>query len=278
MHEKPLKQRVKAHWEDETCGTRYGSSQSQKMWLDEIAKKRYELEPHIPVFADFENAKGKRVLEIGVGAGTDFENWVKHGAEATGIDLTEAAIEITKKRMAEKNIPASKYNLLVADAENLPFKNNEFDIVYSWGVLHHTPDTEKAFKEALRVLKPGGKLKAMIYHSQSITGFLLWTKNCLFKGNLSKSIKQAIFENLESPGTKSYSIGEAEKMLAQIGFAEIKLQTKLCAGDLLEIKPSKKYQSYFYKIFWKIYPRWLVRALGDKFGLELLIKAVKPHV
>lgn len=271
---KHLKTAVKEHWESETCGTRYGSSSSTKERLDEIEKARYGLEPFIPEFADFASGRGKKVLEIGVGAGVDFANWIKCGANATGVDLTEAAVKLTRQRLDGNNIIGT-YDLFVADAENLPFKDNEFDIVYSWGVLHHTPDTFRAFEEALRVLKPGGEIKAMIYHVPSWTGFLLWVQTCLLKGRPFKSIKKAIFNNLESPGTKAYTVNEARKMLKKIGFHDIHLKTKLCAGDLLKIKPSRKYQSRIYKIIWRLYPRWLIELIGDCFGLDLLIKAKK---
>lgn len=262
-----LKKAVKAHWEDETCGVRYG---------DELERIRYELEPHIPAFAGFAKAKGKKVLEIGVGAGVDFCEWIRHGAHATGIDLTEAAVKFTRERLDANNIKPHQYRLLAADAENVPFADNEFDVVYSWGVLHHTPETAKAFKETFRVLKPGGLLKAMIYHVPSWTGFLLWMQHCLLKGRPWKSLRYALFHHLESPGTKAYTLAEARLFLETIGFHNIHLETKLCAGDLLEIKPSKKYQGLLYKLIWKLYPRWLVRLLGDRFGLELLIKATKP--
>ena len=269
-----LKKSVKQHWEDETCGTRYG---------DEICSDRYKLEPYIHPFADFASGKNKKVLEIGVGAGCDFEHWISAGAIATGIDLTEAAIKETEKRFEHYHpakrgagkLQAVSYKLFVADAENLPFSDNEFDIVYSWGVLHHTPDTFRAFSEAFRVLKSGGVLKAMIYHIPSWTGALLWIQHCLLKGKFWHSMAWAIFHHLESPGTKAYTVKKAREMLTEIGYKNIHLKTKLCAGDLLEIKPSKKYQSAIYKIIWKLYPRFLVKLFGDRFGLNLLITATK---
>ncbi|MBI2637974.1 class I SAM-dependent methyltransferase [Candidatus Peregrinibacteria bacterium] len=266
MDKNTLKQAVKTHWEDETCGIRYG---------EEIEQGRYELEPHIPSFAQFSKAKWKKVLEIGVGAGVDFLEWIRHGAHATGIDLTEAAIKHTRERLEAHNIKPHQYRLLASDAEKLPFADREFDIIYSWGVLHHTPDTTQAFKEALRVLKPGGILKAMIYHIPSWTGFLLWIQHCLLKGRPWKTSRYALFHYLESPGTKAYTLQEARILLEAVGFQNIHLETKLCAGDLLEIKPSKKYQGRVYRLIWKFYPRWFVRLLGHRFGLELLITAKK---
>lgn len=273
MKNSNLKTAVKQHWEAETCGTRYGSSSDRALWLKEIAQARYSLEPHIPEFADFASGKGKRVLEIGVGAGVDFSNWVKHGARATGIDLTESAISLASERLTHDGIASDQYQLLVSDAEQLPFGDNEFDIVYSWGVLHHTPDTFAAFREAFRVLKPGGVMKVMIYNLHSWTSLLIWLRRGLIKGNLS--LRTAIFENLESPGTKVFTLRETRDSLAKIGFDNIKLSTKLCAGDLLLTKPSSKYQSRLDRIAWKFYPRWLVKLLGDRFGLELLIIAKK---
>jgi ubiquinone/menaquinone biosynthesis C-methylase UbiE len=271
-----LKSKVHAHWEKETCGTRYGLSKSRKDYFDEITQTRYTLEPYILDFANFPQAKGKRVLEIGVGAGTDFYHWVSNGAIATGIDLTESAIALTRERLELSQVPSNSYELRVADAENLPFEDQKFDIIYSWGVLHHTPNTELAFKEVFRILKPGGILKAMIYHIPSWTGWMLWVQHALLKAKLFQPVKQVIFNHLESPGTKAYTVAEARRMLMSIGFEQISISTKLGSGDLLMIKPSLKYQSAIFRLIWKLYPRWLVKMMGDRFGMCLMIEATRP--
>ena len=271
-----LKTEVKGHWEKETCGTRYSDEADRKSYFDEISASRYELEPYIPSFADFQSANGKTVLEIGVGAGADFQNWCEHAAHATGIDLTERAISLTGERLSLNSVAPEKYTLLATDAENLPFDDDSFDIVYSWGVLHHTPDTDRAFREAFRVLKPGGSIKAMIYHDPSWTALMLYAQHALFRGKPKTKIRDVVFQHLESPGTKVFTVGEARQFLAEIGFSNIKLSTRLGPGDLLLIKPSKKYDSPFFKMIWQIYPRWLVRLMGERYGLSLLINANKP--
>jgi ubiquinone/menaquinone biosynthesis C-methylase UbiE len=271
-----LKSEVKGHWEREACGARYGEDLNGKSRLDQIAAARYELEPYIPSFANFPSAVDKTVLEIGVGAGTDFQNWCNYATHATGVDLTDTAIALTSERLNANAVSASSYTLRTADAENLPFSDNSFDLVYSWGVLHHTPDTHRAFREAFRVLKPGGTIKAMIYHVPSWTGFLLYLQHALAHGKFKLTLKDVIFDHLESPGTKAYTTLEAKSLLSEIGFSDVDLYTKLGPGDLLTIKPGKKYQSSFYKIVWRVYPRFLIRLLGERLGLYLLITASKP--
>lgn len=271
-----LKQRVREHWQDEACGTRYGNSDCTRTYFEQISATRYRLEPFIHGFAKFPTGRGKEVLEIGTGCGSDFQNWVQNGAQATGVDLTEKAIGLTRERLESLGFSDDQYDLKVADAENLPFDDERFDMVYSYGVLHHTPDTLKAFSEACRVLKPGGTLRAMIYHDPSWSGMLLWVRHCLLRGKPWKSAREAIWEHLESPGTKVYNRAEARELVAAAGFEQIEVSTKLGPGDLLTIQPSRKYSSPIYKIIWALYPRWLVRLTGDRWGAALLIEARKP--
>lgn len=271
-----LKGRVKEHWEREACGTRYGDETDRRLFFDEISAARYRLEPFIPGFADFAGASDKTMLEIGVGAGADFQNWCRHARHSTGVDLTEKAIALTIERLELNSVPRERYALQTADAENLPFEDESFDLVYSWGVLHHTPDTKRAFREVYRVLKPGGVVKAMIYHVPSWGGFMLYLRRGFARGKFSMTMKEAIYEDLESPGTKAYTLEEARDLVAQAGFEKTKVTAKLGPGDLLTIKPSAKYDSPVFRMIWRVYPRWLARLLGDRYGLDLLIEAKKP--
>ena len=269
------KKKVKRYWEDEVCGSRYGVSRNRIEWFREIEQARYKLEPHITDFAEFDKYSGKRVLEIGVGSGTDFINWIRNRAIGVGIDFSQHSVQLTKQHIELEGINSECFSLCAADAEKLPFKDNTFELVYAWGVLHHTPDTAMAIKEIYRVLKPFGIIKAMLYHIPSWTGWMLWFRFCLLRFKPWVAPKEAIFKYLESPGTEAYTLQEARRLFESAQFQEIEAGSVLGPGDLLCIYPSKKYSSFIYRILWLIYPRWLVRLLGNSFGLELLLQAKK---
>jgi SAM-dependent methyltransferase len=265
-----LKERVRKHWENEACGTRGIEPSDRRAFFENIESERYQLEPYIMEFANFAAGNGKKVLEIGVGAGTDFLKWVRAGADVTGVDLTDEAIALTSERLGIDNHSA---RLLRADAENLPFEENSFDIVYSHGVLHHSPDTPKAVREVHRVLKPGGMALIMICHVPSLVGFMLWGIHCVAKFRFWRTPRWAIYNFLESPGTKAYTVRECRVLFSD--FRDAVIRTQLTHGDLLMMRPSSKYQGVLHSIIWRLYPRRLLKTLGNRFGLYLYIRAEK---
>lgn len=134
---------------------------------------------------DFERYRGKKVLEIGCGLGCMAMNWAQHGVEMTAVDLNPVAISQTRRRFELFGLSG---DIREADAENLPFEDETFDFVYSWGVLHHTPGTKRTIEEIHRVLKPGGRTGVMLYNRNSflfryqvefIEGFLNMEKQFL---------------------------------------------------------------------------------------------------
>jgi SAM-dependent methyltransferase len=160
-----LKERVRAFWQAHPCGTKFSdAAMGTPEFFERVEAHRYTNEWHIPDAADFAGARGLRVLEIGCGLGTDGAQFAKAGADYTGVDLTDAAIDLARKRFEISGLPGE---FRVADAENLDFADESFDLVYSHGVLHHTPDTARAVQEIHRVLKPGGRAVVMLYHRGS---------------------------------------------------------------------------------------------------------------
>jgi ubiquinone/menaquinone biosynthesis C-methylase UbiE len=214
-----LKSSVRDYWNKLSCGTGTDFISAKtpmytKQYYDEIENRRYDPilgEPEIFSFAQFTRYQGKRVLEVGVGAGTDFTQWVRAGAVAYGIDLTEQAIKHVKKRLEVYGLVAA--DVRVGDAENLPYEDETFDLVYSFGVIHHSPDTEKALREIIRVTKKNGDVKLMLYNRRSLVAYLLYLKYGLFAGKPFRTISHILFHEYESKGTKAYTINELKKML-----------------------------------------------------------------
>lgn len=255
---------VRDFWNADPCGTRYLGQDND---FQAHARARYRLEPFIFDFAEFPKARGLKVLEIGVGMGADYLEWLKAGAQASGVDISAVSIERARRRC---EMAGYHPDLRVADAEQLPFADHSFDVVYSYGVMHHSPDAERCVRQAWRVLKPGGQARIMVYHHPSVTGFMLWLRYGLLR---AKSLRQCVCDHLESPGTKSYTEAEAKELFEQ--FRDLKMGVVFSPGDLLLHRPSARYQSALYRLAWKFFPRLLVRAFAKRWGLFLLITATK---
>lgn len=160
-----LKERVRAFWQANPCGTKFADAQpGTRLFYELVEKHRYEKEWHIPEAAGFASTRGLRVLEIGCGLGTDGAQFASAGADYIGVDLTDAAVDLARKRFEVFNLPG---RFCKADAENLEFDDGAFDLIYSHGVLHHTPDTKRAISEIKRILRPGGRVVVMLYHRDS---------------------------------------------------------------------------------------------------------------
>ena len=231
---------------------------------------RYQLEPYIAQFADFERAGGKRVLEVGVGLGADHQRFAEAGAALCGIDLTERAIEYTRDRFSVFNLDS---NLQVADAERLPFADARFDLVYSWGVIHHSPDTALAVEEIRRVLRPGGEARVMIYHKWSLVGLMLWIRYALLRGRPLTPLRSIYAAHLESPGTKAYSIAEARSLFS--AFAAVRIETVLTHADLLTSPAGQRHRGRALAVAKSVWPRRLLQRLLPQSGLFMLISATK---
>lgn len=213
MRDEQLKDQVKGFWEQGPCGSWFATSAKYtREYFDEIEEHRYRVEPFIHQFAQFTRQRGKKVLEVGVGAGTDHLQFARAGALLSGVDLTDAAIEMVAKRLALEGLTS---DLRRSDAESLPFESGSFDYVYSWGVLHHTPDTEKSLAEVYRVCKPGGRVCIMLYHRRSLLALQVWLRYGLLEAKPFMSLRSAVYHHVESIGTKSYSLKEMKRLFRQ---------------------------------------------------------------
>jgi ubiquinone/menaquinone biosynthesis C-methylase UbiE len=160
---------VQAFWDANPCGSRLSDEPERREYFAEIEAKRYSHESHISQIARFGDFKGKRVLEIGTGIGTDGLQFQTNGARYVGIDLTLAGQRLAKEQFG---LAGCESNVMVGNAEILPLAGDYFDHIYSFGVIHHSPSTETIVNEMFRVLKPGGTFCVMIYNRSSINYYL----------------------------------------------------------------------------------------------------------
>lgn len=263
-----FKQRAREQWSANPCGANaaadlpFGSPE----YFEAIERERYvEYAPWIERTIGFDSYAGKRLLEVGFGTGTDLLQFARGGAKVTGIDLTPRSIEIARRRF---EVHGQKGEFTIGDAENLSFPDASFDVVYSFGVLHHTPDTNRAISELHRVLKPGGIAIVMLYHRVSLYYFgSLVLKHGLLRGELFKSTLADIMsrhveysETGGRPLVKAYTRGEARKMFGD--FQEVAVQVNQLTRQEL-------------RTIGKLLPETMFQWLARNFGWNLLITATK---
>lgn len=215
-----LKERVRAYWQQEPCGSETARAEpGTPAFYQEVESERDRLDPFIPEFAEFDHWAERDVLEVGVGLGTDFVRFVRAGAHATGIDLTQAAVDAVRLRLSFEGLAAE---VLVADAEALPFSDDSFDLVWCYGVLHHTPDPERALSEIRRVLRPGGETRVMLYARRSWLAFGAWVRWALLRGRPWRSVSNVLASHIESPGTKAYTEGELRALFSHFAAIDVR--------------------------------------------------------
>jgi hypothetical protein len=145
-------------------------------------------------------------------------------------------------------------------------------MVYSWGVLHHSPNTPQAINEVWRVLR-GGSARIMIYHKYSMVGYMLWVRYGLLAGRPGRTLAEIYAQHLESPGTKAYTVEEARSLFAR--FSSVEIETILTHGDLLASDVGQRHRGPLLTIARGLWPRWLIRKLLSHHGLFMLIRATK---
>jgi glycosyltransferase involved in cell wall biosynthesis/ubiquinone/menaquinone biosynthesis C-methylase UbiE len=153
-------------WDNDPCGSHYvEQSTDRRKFFGDVESYRYGVYgPWMPKLMEFSDHEGERILEVGAGLGTDLAQFALGGAIVTDLELAQGHLELAKENFALRGLPGE---FVPGDAENIPFPDGEFDVVYSNGVIHHIPDTQRVIEEMHRVLKPGGKAIVMVYRENS---------------------------------------------------------------------------------------------------------------
>ncbi|HET7112270.1 MAG TPA: class I SAM-dependent methyltransferase [Pyrinomonadaceae bacterium] len=289
-----LKDRVRDFWQNHPCGTKFADAQpGSRLFYELVEQHRYDKEWHIPEAAGFDQAKNLRVLEVGCGLGTDGAQFAKAGAAYTGIDLTEAAVDLARRRFELFNLPGT---FRVADAEGLDFPDDSFDIVYSHGVLHHTPDTAGAIREIHRVLRPGGRAVVMLYHRNSYNyrinisllrragvHLLRWNPGIAFVRLITGEPKDSLREHARRLRSESTYLGSQEFLNENTdgaGNPLARVYSRDEARELFRDFSKTELRTYFLNKKWlpiigPILPRRLEARLASRWGWHLWIYATK---
>lgn len=253
-----MKEKVREFWEETPCGTRgLDLEEGTPEFFARLEHDRNEREPFIDHFARFADQAGKRVLEVGVGPGTDFVRFARAGAILSGVELTEHGVALTRRRLALEGLTAE---VRQADAENLPFPDDTFDFVYSWGVIHHTERPEVAAREIVRVTRQGGRICVMVYHRRSLVGVQSWLVNGLARGRPLRSLRDVIWHHHESIGTQAYTIPEAARL-----FPSLVRKTVTPVVTPYDVRIRRN----------RYLPPWVQRLVPDRLGWFLVVEGEK---
>jgi ubiquinone/menaquinone biosynthesis C-methylase UbiE len=263
------KAETQRQWDNDACGSHYarGVDQHTLDWYLQVEAYRYrDYAPWMAETMEFSKHGGEDVLEIGGGIGTDLAQFAKHGARVTDLDLSGGHLELAQENFSLRGLQG---RFIHHDAEDLPFPDSSFDLVYSNGVLHHTPDTQQVVEEIFRVLRPGGRVIAMFYAEGSLN---YWRNIVLVEG-------------LRKTFLDRYSVGEVMSRTVEM--------SEIGARPLVKVYTRRRLRALFDRFEnIRIVKRQLIRAelprivnrariplglAGRMVGWNLVIKARKPH-
>jgi 2-polyprenyl-3-methyl-5-hydroxy-6-metoxy-1,4-benzoquinol methylase len=264
---------VQEYWDARPCNLRHSPKPvGSRDYFDEVEARKYFVEPHIPAFADFPRWQGKRVLEVGCGIGTDTMNFARHGARVTAVDLSANSLAIARERASVLGL-LDRIVFHHANAERLSdvVPIEPYDLVYSFGVIHHSPNPGRIVAELRRYAAPGGTLKLMVYHRRSWK--VLWILMSWGHGRFwdqDRIVAQHSEAQTGCPVTYTYSRTEGRKLVESHDFRV----TDIHADHVFPYRVPD-YVQYRYVREW--YFRWMpdhwFRRLERMFGWHLLITA-----
>ena len=263
---------VRSFWNARPCNIRHSAKQvGTREYFDEVEHRKYFVEPHIPGFAEFERWNGKRVLEIGCGLGTDTVNFARAGASVTAVELSDESAALARRRADVFGV-SDRVSIQVGNAEELPslIEPQTFDLVYSFGVIHHSPHPRRIVEHLRRYMTPASELRLMVYARVSYK--LFWIMHAEGVWDMGR-IDELIARNSEAqtgcPVTYTYTDASARQLLD--GFRIVDMwKDHIFTWDI------GAYKQYEYKKA----PEWANVGEGElaelqrELGWHLLIRAV----
>lgn len=241
---------VERYWDRRPCNVRHGRAPvGSAAWSWEVMARKYFVEPHIPKFAEFARYAGRDVLELGCGIGTDTLSFLRAGARVDAVDISRESLSLAARRT--ENFPVRFFH----DNVETFFSGRRYDLVYSFGVLHHTPRPQDALHLAYHALRPGGELKIMLYAKFS------WKNLFTFQRPEAQA---------GCPLARTYTVAAARRLVRAAGFRAVLVEK----AHIFPYRV-KAYARHEYAL---AFPWWLVdpRKVEKFLGQHLLIRAVRP--
>ena len=263
---------VRTFWNARPCNIRHSPKPvGTREYFDEVEQRKYFVEPHIPGFADFEKWRGKSVLEIGCGLGTDTVNFARAGARVTAVDLSDQSAAIARQRLDVYGL-GDRVTIHVGDAEQLPsfIPPQTFDLVYSFGVIHHSPHPRRIVEHLRRYVTRQSELRLMVYSRVSYKLFWIMKEEGVW--DMSR-IDELIARNSEAqtgcPVTYTYTDETVRALLEGFDVVDVR-KAHIFTWD---IEPYKRYE-------YRKAPEWAdvsdeeLARLERELGWHLLVRAV----
>jgi ubiquinone/menaquinone biosynthesis C-methylase UbiE len=265
---------VRDYWNRRPCNIRHSTAEiGTKEYFDQVEARKYMVEPHIPAFAEFANWKGKKVLEIGCGLGTDTMNFARAGAEVTAVDLSSESLKLAKQR-AEVFGLSDRISFYEANAERLSefIPVQKYDLIYSFGVIHHSPHPEEIIRQIVEnFVKEETTLKLMVYYRYSwkVLWMLLLEKGKFWK--LDDIIAKHSEAQTGCPVTYSYTKKTIKELIGE------NFEVQRSFVDHIFPYQIPKYVKYEYvkEWYWRMLPESVFRKFERTFGWHLCATAKK---
>jgi 2-polyprenyl-3-methyl-5-hydroxy-6-metoxy-1,4-benzoquinol methylase len=262
---------VRSFWNARPCNVRHSDKKvGTREYFDEVERRKYIVEPHIPLFAEFPRWNGKKVLEIGCGIGTDTINFARHGANVTAVDLSDVSLELAMKRSEIYKLE-DKITFYKANAENLSeyVPVDAYDLIYSFGVLHHTPHPEEVIAQVRKYMNKNSIFKMMVYNRYS---WKVWTIIASYGVFQFRRLDELVAKYSEAqagcPITYTYTKKSVRHLLSGMSIDNIYVN---------HIFPYEinAYKHYNYKKIWyfRFLPMRVFRAMEKSLGWHLCVEA-----
>jgi len=250
---------VRAFWDRRPCNLRHGTAPvGTREYFDQVEARKYRVEPHIPGFSQFERWRGRRVLEIGCGLGTAAVSFARAGADYTAVELSAESLRLARRRFEIYGL-SGRFHLGNAEELDSFLPVEPYDLVYSFGVIHHSPHPERIVRQVQRYLAPAGEFRLMLYARNS------W-KQALIEGGLEQPEAQS-----GCPIAHTYTAADVHALLR--GYEIVELRQEHLFPYVVE-----KYVRHEYELqpWFKTMPPEMFRALERHLGWHLLITARLP--